>query len=286
MKHMQHVVWLGNAACEPVKERLSQHLQERTGLVHGGPIDDAQAVISACASEAELRERVLGRGGLFSEKRAGLLYVDITWISEGLSAQIAKAAEAAGALYVRAPLTQGPGESGTPVHTAMVSGRHDAYEAARFLLEGLAGKIVFLGESEEARAMTRVLDVMTGVSLGMWAEALVFGEAVGLDWSEMVQVMETSAIASPLIKEHAARVAQHDYDSPLTCAILVERLEAALAQGKSTGVVLTLTGIAHQMYLGAVASGAAEHGATAVIPWLETAAGMRANDRKRAQRRL
>jgi len=286
MKHMQHVVWLGNAACEPVKERLSQHLQERTELVHGGPIGDAQAVISACASEAELRERVLGHGGLFSEKRAGLLYVDITWISEGLSAQIAKAAEAAGALYVRAPLTQGPGESGTPVHTAMVSGRHDAYEAARFLLEGLAGKIVFLGESEEARAMTRVLDVMTGVSLGMWAEALVFGEAVGLDWSEMVQVMETSAIASPLIKEHAARVARHDYDSPLTCATLVERLEAALAQGKSTGVVLTLTGIAHQMYLGAVASGAAEHGATAVIPWLETAAGMRANDRKRAQRRL
>jgi 3-hydroxyisobutyrate dehydrogenase-like beta-hydroxyacid dehydrogenase len=282
MKHMQHVVWLGNAACDPVKERLSHHLQERARLSYGGVVHEADAVITACASEAELRDLVLGRGGLFDEKRAGLLYVDVSCIGEALSAEIAKAAEAAGALYLRAPLTQGPATNEQPLYTAMVSGKPEAYEAGRFLLEGLAGKIVVLGENEEARAMTRVLDVMTGVSLGMWAEALVFGEGVGLTWSETVEVMETSAIASPLIKEHAARVAQHDYDSDLTCAALTERLGAALAHGKSTGVVLTLTGIAHQMYLGAVASGAGEHGATAVIPWLGMAAGIRAEDWKEA----
>lgn len=279
MKHMQHVVWLGTAACDPVKQRLAQHLEARARLTHGGPVHDARAVITACTNEDELRDLVLGREGLFSDQRAGLLYVDISWTSESLSTEIAKAADAVGAMYLRAPLTQGPAESSTPLYTAMVSGSKDVYETARFLLDGLAEKIVFLGENEEARAMTRVLDVMTGVSLGMWAEALVFGEAVGLNWSDTVQVMETSAIASPLIKEHAARVEQRDYDSALTCAALAERLGEALAQGKSKGVVLTLTGIAHQMYLGALANGAREQGVTAVIPWLERAAGIATSTR-------
>ncbi|RAR54523.1 3-hydroxyisobutyrate dehydrogenase-like beta-hydroxyacid dehydrogenase [Paraburkholderia unamae] len=282
MKHVKHVVWLGNAASDPLKERLSQHLQGRAKLTPGGLAHDADAVITACDNYVELRELVLGPGGLFSEKRAGLLYVDISCISEDLSAEIAKAAEAAGAMYLCAPLTRGPATNDTPVYTAMVSGKPEVYEAARFLLEGLAAKITVFGENEEARAMTRVLDVMTGVSLGMWAEALVFGEAVGLSWSETVQVMETSAIASPLIKQHAARVVQHDYESALTCETLTERLGAVLAHGRSTGVVLTLTGIAHQMYLGTVASGAGEHGATAVIPWLGMAAGIRAEDWKQA----
>lgn len=275
MKRLQQVVWLGNAECEPLRERLSQHLREHAEVTRGGSVNNARAVITACATEEELRGLVLAAGGLLGESRAGLVYVDMSWISERLSLEIAKAAEAVGAMYLRAPLTRGPAETHELVYTAMVSGTQEAFDAARFLLDGLAEKIVYLGEGEQARAMTSVLDVMTGVSIGMWAEALVFGEAVGLDWGEMLQVMETSAIASPLIKEHAQRVSRHDYESPLTCAMVVERLEAALARGKSKGVVLTLTGLAHQMYLGALSRDAGESGATALIPWLEAAAGIK-----------
>jgi 3-hydroxyisobutyrate dehydrogenase-like beta-hydroxyacid dehydrogenase len=275
MKCLQQVVLLGNAQPEFLRGRLSHPLREIADVTLGGALNDAHAVITSCSTEEELRELVLGAAGLLGEDRKGLVYIDVSWVSEALSLEIAHAANAVGALYLRAPLTQGPAP--TPQETAvtaMVSGSQDAFDAARLILEGLAEKIVYLGEGEEARAMTGVLDVMTGVTLGMWAEALVFGEAAGLDWRDMVQVMETSAIASPLIKDHAARVSHFDYESALTCAMLGERLSSALERGKSTGVVLTLTGLAHQMFVGALGSGAAASGSTSVIPWLEAAAGM------------
>ena len=125
--------------------------------------------------------------------------------------------------------------------------------------------------------MTRVLDVMSGVSLAMWAEALVFGEAVGLDWFAMLSVMETSAIGSPLIQDHTGRVAERDFASSPRCREMTERLALALKWGKSSGVVLTLTGLAHQMYLGALRQSGADADLTAIIPYLESACGQRAS---------
>jgi 3-hydroxyisobutyrate dehydrogenase-like beta-hydroxyacid dehydrogenase len=279
MEHsLRRVVWLGKADTEGLKDTLTRELRNRDIRVdtsREATFDgNTDAVITACVDDDELRALLLGPDGLLNTERAGLLLVDISHISEPLSHEIDAAAQRANVSYLRAPLTLGPGEADERVYTAMVSGPHEARERAHALLDGLAGKIVYLGEGDEARAMTRVLDVMTGVSMAMWAEALVFGEAVGLDWREMLAVMQTSAIGSPVIQEHTPQVAQRNYHAPLACKQMTERLGAALAHGKTTGTVLTLTGQTHQMYLGALHHGLAQHGLTAIIPWLETAGGV------------
>jgi 3-hydroxyisobutyrate dehydrogenase-like beta-hydroxyacid dehydrogenase len=267
-QNVRHVASLGGADIGRLEHALSRRFEASTP-------DEADAVVTTCASDAELEALLLGPRGWLKVARAGQLLVDLSSASEALSREIDEAARHAGVRYLRAPLTLGPGEGSERVHTAMVSGPREDYERALVLLEAVAGKIVWLGAGEEARAMTRVLDVMTGVSMAMWAEALVFGEAVGLDWREMIEVMQTSAIGSPVIQSHAALVAARDFGSPLACEQMAQRLGRALAHGKATGAVLTLAGQAHQMYLGALRHGHAGHGLTAVIPWLETAAGTR-----------
>jgi 3-hydroxyisobutyrate dehydrogenase-like beta-hydroxyacid dehydrogenase len=276
---LRRVVWLGEADTQGLKDTLTRKLRDRDIRADTSPEaafdGNADAVITACVDDDELRALLLGPNGLLKADRTGLLLVDISQVSEPLSREIDAAAQRANVAYLRAPLTLGPGPADERVYTAMVSGRSETHERAHVLLDALAGKIIYLGEGEEARAMTRVLDVMTGVSMAMWAEALVFGEAVGLDWREMLEVMQTSAIGSPVIQEHTLQVAQRDFHSPLGCKQITERLGAALAHGKATGTVLTLTGQAHQMYLGALHHGLAQQGLTAIVPWLETAAGVR-----------
>jgi 3-hydroxyisobutyrate dehydrogenase-like beta-hydroxyacid dehydrogenase len=260
---------------EALSSRFDVQVQDEAGAAADAEVD---ALVTACASDVDLKAALLGPQGYLSRARAGLLLVDLSPVSEALSREIDEAAQRARVRYVRAPLTTGPGDGGGQIHTAMVSGAREDYERAFELLEALAGNIVWLGEGEEARAMTRVLDVMTGVSMAMWAEALVFGEAVGLDWREMLEVMQTSAIGSPVIQSHTPLVAARDFGSPIACEQMARRLGDALASGKATGTVLTLTGLAHQMYLGALGHGLAGEGLTAVIPWLESAAGTQPGD--------
>jgi 2-hydroxy-3-oxopropionate reductase len=111
------------------------------------------------------------------------------------------------------------------------------------------------------------------VSMAMWGEAIVFGEAVGLEWRTTLQVMAMSAIGSPLIRSHTNRVAERDFTSPVSCDQMAARLGEALAHGKATGTVLMLAGQAHQMFMAATRNGRPGDGLTAVLPWLERAAG-------------
>lgn len=287
-RSVQRVVWLGEADAEGLKDTLTRKLRDRDIRVDTSPEaalgGEADALITACVDDDELRALLLGPHGLLSADRAGLLLVDTSPVSEPLSREIDAAAQRANVAYLRAPLTLGPGQADERVYTAMVSGPREAHERAHAVLDALAGKIVYLGHGDEARAMTRVLDVMTGVSMAMWAEALVFGEAVGLDWREMLEVMQTSAIGSPVIQQHTPQLAQRNFDSVPGCKQMTARLGAALAHGKTTGTVLTLTGQAHQMYLGALHHGLAQHGLTAIVPWLETAAGVRPDATQTAAR--
>lgn len=287
---LRRVVWLGNGNTdtEGLKDTLTRELRERDVRVEMSPDaafdSEADVVITACADDDELRALLLGTDGVLNADHAGLLLVDISPVSEPLSREIDAAAQRTNVAYLRAPLTLGPGQAGERVYTAMVSGPREARQRAEVLLHALAGKVIYLGDGDEARAMTRVLDVMTGVSMAMWAEALVFGEAVGLDWREMLDVMQTSAIGSPVIQSHTPQVAQRDFHSLPGCKQMTERLGAALGHGKATGTVLMLTGQAHQMYLGAMHHGLAQQGLTAIVPWLETAAGVRPDSTQPATR--
>jgi 3-hydroxyisobutyrate dehydrogenase-like beta-hydroxyacid dehydrogenase len=276
---LQQVAWIGQSEAAAHRGVLAQCAGVELTYLDPSGLADAvsfDAVITACANEAELRAVALGPHGVLRRARPGLLYIESSHIGEDLSREIAALARSAGVRYLRAPVTRPPvSASGDAPFTAMVSGPQEVFDAARPLIEGFAGKIVYLGQDEEARAMTRVLDVMSGVTLAMWTEALVFGEAVGLDWHAMLNVMETSAIGSPLIKGHTAGVTARDFSSSPRCGDMTERLAAAVKYGKSTGTVLTLTGLAHQMYLGALHKFGADADETAIIPWLEDACGQR-----------
>ena len=276
---LKNVAWIGQSEAASHREKLAQSTDVTLTILGAAEFAatkaDFDAVISACATEAELREVALGPQGVLREARAGLVYIDSSHVGEALSGEISARAHSAGVRYLRAPVTRPPASaSAADSFTAMVSGPQEAFEAARPLIEGFASKVFYLGRDEEARAMTRVLDVMSGVTLAMWAEALVFGEAVGLDWTMMLDVMETSAIGSPLIQHHTPAVTRRDFSVAPRCGQMTERLGTALAYGKSTGTVLTLTGIAHQMYLGALRKAGADADETAIISHLEEGSGL------------
>ena len=276
---LKNVAWIGQSEVASHREKLAQCTGVSLTCLDlsefAATKADFDAVISACATEAELREVTLGPQGVLRVAQPGLVYIDSSHVSEALSSEIAELAQTVGVRYLRAPVTRPPASDAVvDSFTAMVSGPQEVFEATRFLIEGFASKVFYLGQDEEARAMTRVLDVMSGVTLAMWAEALVFGEAVGLNWTMMLDVMETSAIGSPLIQHHTPAVARRDFSVAPRCGQMTERLATVLEHGKSTGVVLTPTGIAHQMYIGALRKAGTDADETAVISHLEDASGL------------
>lgn len=215
-------------------------------------VKGAQAVFSSLPDDAAL----LATAGIILEAApAGLIYVDTSTVSLQASATVAGAAQAAGVQYLRAPVSGTPVQAQTRALTTMVSGPADAYEAARPLLAQWGERIHYLGTGEQARSMKLVLNLMVAATAAMMGEALALGSKGGIAWQDMLDVMETSAVASPLLKVKAASLRKRDFRPLFSCEQMAKDLRLILAAGSDANVPLPLAALASQLNTASIAQG-------------------------------
>jgi 3-hydroxyisobutyrate dehydrogenase-like beta-hydroxyacid dehydrogenase len=104
----------------------------------------------------------------------------------------------------------------------------------------LGQKVFHVGEGDEARYMKLLVNMMVGITSAMTAEALVFGEKGGLDWSQMIDTINNSVIASPLIGFKVQLLKDRDYKPMFTATQMAKDFDLALDTG--------ITALARQLY--------------------------------------
>lgn len=212
----------------------------------------AQAVFSSLPDDAAL---LAVAPAVFAGAQPGMLYVDTSTVSPQASATVARAAAAAGVRYLRAPV------SGTPVQAqerslaTMVSGPREAFEAALPLLSAWGQPPRYLGPDEQARSMKLVLNLMVGTTAAMMAEALALGSKGGIRWDDLLDVMSSSVLASPLIKVKAAQLRRREFSPLFSCAQMAKDLRLILAAGGDAGVPLPLAALVSQLNCVSLAHG-------------------------------
>ncbi|AEI82832.1 2-(hydroxymethyl)glutarate dehydrogenase Hgd (plasmid) [Cupriavidus necator N-1] len=205
---------------------------------------DAHAVFSSLPDDAAL---LTVAPAVFEGTAPGVLYVDTSTVSPQASATVARAAEAAGVSYLRAPVSGTPVQAHERALTTIVSGPRDAFEAARLLLSRWGPNLRYVGEQEQARSMKLVLNLMVGATAAMMAEALALGSKGGIRWDDLLDVMASSALASPLLKVKAAQLRQRDFSPLFSCAQMAKDLRLILAAGSDADVPLPLAALVSQL---------------------------------------
>ncbi len=170
-------------------------------------------------------------------------------------ASSARAAQAAGVQYLRAPVSGTPVQAQARALTTIVSGPADAFEAARPLLALWGQRIHYVGTADQARSMKLVLNLMVAATAAMMGEALALGSKGGIAWDDMLDVMESSALASPLLKVKAASLRERDFRPLFSCEQMAKDLRLILAAGSDASVPLPLAALASQLNTTSIAQG-------------------------------
>jgi 3-hydroxyisobutyrate dehydrogenase len=153
---------------------------------------------------------------LFVEPREGAVLVDMSTVSPAASRQVADAAVAAGVAYLRAPVSGNPSVVEAGNLGIMVSGDEEVFGRTEALLRDIGPNVFYVGPGEEARVLKLALNLMIAGNAQLIAEALVLGEANGLDRAKMLEVMGASADGSPFVKYKSAALVQDDYTATFT----------------------------------------------------------------------
>src|SRR6476661_5559623 len=193
---------------------------------------------------------------LFLEPREGAVLTDMSTVSPRASRQVAEAAAAAGVAYLRAPVSGNPSVVTAGNLGIMVSGDEEAFART------------------EARVLKLALNLMIAGNAQLIAEALVLGEANGLDRSKMLEVMAASAAGSPFVKYKSAALVQDDYTATFTGYAMWKDLTRALAAAHDASAPLPVTATIQQLVEGCIGSGWGELDLMALLPRLRREAGL------------
>jgi 3-hydroxyisobutyrate dehydrogenase-like beta-hydroxyacid dehydrogenase len=281
------VVGLGRMG-EPIARRLLDSGHEVTvfnrtatrtdGLVErgakraGSPAEvweSADACITMIADDEALRGVMLGDDGLLREGPPGRVLIDMSTVSVEASRAVAGEAGAAGIAYLRAPVSGNPSVVVAGNLTIIVSGDHEAFELLEPALRDVGPNVFYLGAGEEARVMKLALNLMVAGTAELMAEALVLGEASGLDRATMLEVMGTSAVGSPFVKYKTAPLVADDYTATFTSAMMHKDLSLALEAGQAVAVPLPATVLVRRLLEECISTGMGELDLMALLPRLE-----------------
>ena len=105
------------------------------------------------------------------------------------------------------------------------------------------------------------------------AEALVLGEASGLDRATMLEVMGASAVGSPFVKYKTAALVAEDYSATFTTSMMHKDLMLALDAGETVGVPLPVTALVGKLLEDCMATGMGDADLMALLPRLARESG-------------
>jgi 3-hydroxyisobutyrate dehydrogenase-like beta-hydroxyacid dehydrogenase len=202
---------------------------------------EADVCITMVSDDAALEAVTSGPGGVLSAARAGTVLVDMSTVSVAASVRVADAAREADVAYLRAPVSGNPVVVRAGNLTVIVSGPQATFDATVEILTAIGPNVYYVGDGEAARVVKLALQVMVGGTAELLSEALVVGDAGGVDRAKLLDVMGASAIGSPFVKYKSEPLLRDDYTATFTTAMMKKDVELILDLASATGASLPLT---------------------------------------------
>ena len=268
-----HAAGFAVTAFDPLPDSRSQAMVAGCMVAPGiaACVAAADVVMSSLPNDEALRAVA---AAIAEAARPGLVFVDTSTVSPGLSAEVAANLQAAGVRYVRATVSGNPVLARAAGLTVMASGPRDTYDFVRPLLDTFGKTHFYLGDGEQARVIKLVINLMIAVSAGMMAEALALGEKGGLDWAQMLDIMGKSAAGSPMVNYKLPPLKERDYASTFSGHQMIKDLDLILGEAARTGVPVSLAAQVRQMYQAIAAQGDGDLDYIATVRLVERMAGI------------
>lgn len=208
-----------------------------------GSVDDVMsAVAQSDVVFTMLRDqeavREVGRQGLFAGLRPNVTWVDLSTGSPEAAESFHALAVSQGAAFVAAPVlgTLGPAAQGTL--TVLAGGAPDDVARVRLLLDRF-GTVHHLGGVKDALVGKLMVNAVLAYYMEAVSEMMALADREGLPRQVVVDILQSSSVAAPVLRGKAERFIEGRYDQPdFPIDLLAKDLDLIVAEADRAGVDL------------------------------------------------
>lgn len=143
--------------------------------------------------------------------RKGQIVVDITTGEPDDAIQFAQQFDEVGAVYLDAPISGSSEQTRNGDVTIMVGGDQGAFEKLEELWSVLGKNTFYVGENGAASKMKLVSNLVLGLNRAAIAEGLIFAKRMGIDLSQALTVLRSSAAYSRVMDVKGDKMVTRDF---------------------------------------------------------------------------
>jgi 3-hydroxyisobutyrate dehydrogenase-like beta-hydroxyacid dehydrogenase len=205
-------------------------------------------VFTCVGDDPDLRNVVLGKGGVLESMRAGSVYVDHTTASADIAREIAAAGKARGIGCIDAPVSGGQAGAEKGQLTIMCGGEQAVFARAEPVMQAYAKRVGRLGEAGAGQLTKMVNQIaIAGLVQGL-AEALNFAQKAGLDPAAVVDVISKGAAQSWQMENRWQTMVADKFDFGFAVEWMRKDLRICLQEARNNGAELPVAALVDQFY--------------------------------------
>jgi len=218
-------------------------------------VELSDITIAMLADPRAVEAVCLGDDGVVAGIKPGKGYVDMSTVSPETSQALAVAVRNAGGLFLEAPVSgsKKPAEDGTLV--ILAAGDRELFDQAQPALAAMGKRILFLGEVGQGARMKLVANMVMGGMMAMLCEGLALGTKAGLEPADILDVLDSGAMANPMFKLKGPQITQRSFPTAFPLKHAQKDLRLALNLGNQLGQALHTTASANELYKTALGMG-------------------------------
>lgn len=222
-------------------QRLSEHgVESATSLAD--VMDRSEIVFLSLPGEPQVREVVLGEGGLLAQARPGQIIVDCSTCPVRLAQEIDDLARAKGVRFLDAPVARGVTAAENGTLNFMVGGDAADYATIKPFLDCMGGDITLCGAAGAGQAVKLMNNMIVVQTVQAIAEALKVAQASGaVDGKVLFETLTTGSADSFVLRNHGLKSMLPGAHPARTFPVkyIMKDLGYALELANSCGVVMS-----------------------------------------------
>jgi 3-hydroxyisobutyrate dehydrogenase len=259
-------------------ERATQKLAARGAAVAATPAELATQVdtaISVLTNDEAVREVVI-ESGLLLSLPDGSVFADLSTTSVELALALAAAGREAGIDVLDVEMSGSISQVEAGELVLFVGGDEAVLERMRPLLEPLSKVILHMGPHGSGAKMKLAVNTLLGVGMQALAEAIAYGEAVGLDRDRLLDGLGQLTVVAPALKSKLDNARKGEYPVAFALRLMHKDFGLVLGHAAATGLVLPAAAASAEVCAAELAAEPDDVDFSAVIQQMQRQAALRA----------
>lgn len=231
-------------------------------------------VITMLPDSPQVKDVVLGEGGIIEEARSGLTVIDMSSINPSVSREICSVLEKQGKDMLDAPVSGGEPKAIEGTLTVMVGGKTDVFEKHYELIKAMASVVVHVGETGAGNIAKLCNQIIVAVNISAMAEALILAQKSGVSPELVYKAIRGGLAGSTVLDAKAPLVMDRKFAPGFRVELHIKDLKNVLEASRSIGLPLPLTASVMEMMQALVADGLEKDDHCSLVKYYEKIANV------------